>query len=79
MLADEPDDATGERPAWFAGGDEVGEHGADLDAAQLVGIADEDEPAVVGHGGEQSGRQRQGEHRRLVDDDEVGASGLSAS
>ncbi len=71
MLAGETHDATCQRRPRFGGTHDVAEHGPDLDAGELVGIADENQPALVRHGLEQPRRQRQREHRRLVDDEEV--------
>ena len=52
MLQDEAYHSTGKPAARLSGRDEVGEHCAHLNAAQLVGIAHQDEPAVVGNGGQ---------------------------
>ena len=65
----QPDD----RAALAAGvtGDEVGEDGSGLDGGELVGVTDEDEPGGRAQRLEQACGERQGEHRRLVDDDDV--------
>ena len=53
------------------GGDDVGQHGARLDADQLIGIADQHEPGIGTDGRQQRGHQRQVDHGDLVDDDDV--------
>ena len=54
MLVHEADDAAGECAAALAGTDDIGEHRSDLDAVELVRVADEDEPALGWNGGEQA-------------------------
>ena len=51
--------------------DEVGEHRARLDRRELVGVADEHQPAVGPHRLHQPGHHRQRDHRGLVDHDHV--------
>jgi len=51
---------------------DVGEHGARLDAGQLVRITDEHQTRSVGQGAEELRHQRQRHHRRLVHHHEVG-------
>jgi len=55
-----------------AGGEQVGQHVARTDAGQLVRVADQHEPRGGSHGLEQVVRQRDVEHRDLVDDDQIG-------
>ena len=51
--------------------DDVREDRADLDARELVGVADEDDPRVGSRAPQRLGEERERDHRRLVDDDDV--------
>jgi hypothetical protein len=52
--------------------DQVAEHTPRADGRQLRRIADDDQVGLVLEGREQRGGQLDIEHRRLVDDDELG-------
>ena len=51
--------------------DDVAEHRARLDRGELPGVADEDQPRLRAHRLDESGHQRQRDHRGLVDDHDV--------
>jgi hypothetical protein len=53
------------------GPDDVAEHGAGLDGGQLAGVADEHEAGVGPDRLDEARHERQRDHRRLVDDDDV--------
>ena len=77
MGAQEPYDPAVKRALKSLGRrDEVAEDGAQFHALQLVGVADEDEPRVGLHGVDQPGQQRQRDHRRFVDHDDVRGQGV---
>ena len=67
----------GVRPVLVAT-DQVGQHGAGVDRAELVGVADEHQPRLGPHRLEQAGHHRQRHHRRLVDHDQVVGEAVAA-
>ena len=58
MLAGEAHDPRRQRRSCLGGTHDVAEHRPDLDARELIGIADEDQPALVRDGLQQARRQR---------------------
>ena len=63
--------SVGLRGLVVAGADEVGHHGTGLDAAELRRVADQHQARRRPERVKEAGEEWEGDHRRLVDDDQV--------
>jgi hypothetical protein len=66
-----PEDRREARDRHHAAVDEGREHLAGPDRGELVGVADEDQPGLVGQRRDRGGHEREVDHRGLVDDEDV--------